>query len=423
MCSRILVLGCALLFAALGRVPLLAQILMDPKSPQGVQLIQIFEADRAGKTKDTGPLKCEVAKLKPSLNFAFRYQAGYRVNLPLKQLSEDNRILVIAFKVTTLSGDAPGTPSPSIPVLESAAVAATVPRKESYFLQFLRTGKLPPETRAPKSRFEAVFDGGFFLGTGDYQVDFILQDGQAHTCRASWRIEHHPREGSVKEFLQPGEVHGFRLDRLASIESATPRPRRIAILLHAAPQFPRKSLLSGFDISMLLSSLSSLLEDSPFAATSVTAFSLQKQKEIFRTEKLDRASFRQLNRALEQIENATVDWTVLRNPKGQADLLVQLANRELAAANPPDAIIVMGPNSWNSNKVAAERLEKSTLSPPIFYIRHDLFPAMFPFRDTVEELTRAAGGKVFTVRGPKDLAEAMRKIEAELAPRAAQARP
>jgi len=36
-------------------------------------------------------------------------------------------------------------------------------------------------------------------------------------------------------------------------------------------------------------------------------------------------------------------------------------------------------------------------------------------------MTRAAGGKVLTVRGPKDLAEAMKKIEAQLSARQAAA--
>ncbi len=389
-----------------------AQILMDPATSMGAQLVQIFEADRAGKTKDAGPLKCEVTRMKPALNFAFRYQAGYRVTLPLNQLAEDNKTLVIAFRVTP-DGAEPD-PNPGSTADPKAAVPALRP---SYFLQFLRTGKLPPQTREARAKFQAVFDGGFFLGAGNYQVDWILQDGQSRACRASWRIDHHPKDVSIKEFLQTGQVSSLRLNRLAAIENGPARTRRVAVLLHAAPQYPRKSVLSGFDISMLISSLTSLFEDSPFTAVSVTAFSLQKQKELYHSDKLDRASFRELNRALDQVENATVDWTTLKNPKGQADLLVRLVNRELASATPPDAIIVMGPNSWNSIKIAAGRLEKSTLSPPVFYIRHDLFPNMFPFRDTVEELTRAAGGKILTVRGPKDLADAMKKIEAQLSAR------
>jgi len=400
-----------------------AQILMDPATPGGAQLVRIFEADQAGKTSDTGPLKCEVTKMKPTLNFAFRYQTGYRVSLPLKQLPEDNKTLVIAFRVTPDGAQPIALPAdektPAQPVRQEAASAGTL--KPYYFLQFLRMGKLPAQTRDPKSRFQGVFDGGFFLGSGGYQVDWILQDGKARACRASWHIDHHPKDDTIKEFLQPGVVSSLRINRLAAIENGPARTRKVAILLHAAPQFPRKSVLTGFDISMLISSLTSLLEDSPFAAVSVTAFSLQKQRELFHSEKLDRSSFRELNRALDQVENATVDWTVLKNPKGQADLLVRLVNRELGAATPPDAIIVMGPNSWNSIKVSGGRLEKSTLSPPVFYIRHDLFPAMFPFRDTVEEMTRAAGGKVLTVRGPKDLAEAMKKIEAQLSARQAAA--
>lgn len=375
-----------------------AQTLMDPTAPQGAKLVEIFEADQAGKTTDGGPLKCEVVHLKPTLNFAFRYQAGFRVGVPLKQLGADNRTLFIAFRIKA-------EPSPDLPE----------PPKPSYFLQVIPIGKLPPQALNPKSKFQGVFDGGFFLGPGSYQVDWVMQDSRTRACRSSWKVEHQPKkDDTAKGLLAAGQVTSLRVNRFAGIENRDSRPLKIAILLHAAPQYPRKSVMSGFDVSMLVSSLTSLLEDTPFTETSVTVFSLQKQREVFRAEKLNRTTLRELTRSLDKIENATVDWSVLKNPKGQAKLLADLVNREIAAAAPPDAVVIMGPNSWNSVKIGPGTLEKSSLSPPIFYVRHDFFPLMFPFRDTIEELTRSAGGKVLTVRGPKDLAEALRKIEAQL---------
>ncbi|MEO8028968.1 MAG: hypothetical protein ABI823_20980, partial [Bryobacteraceae bacterium] len=356
----------------------------------------IFEADQAGKSKNAGALRCEITKVKPALNFSFRYQAGYRVTIPLRQLGSKNEMLYIGFRVK--------------PDEENA--------KPTYFLQVTHLGRLPPQALTPKSKFEGVFDGGFFLGPGSYDIDWILQDSLGRSCRTSWRIDHHPKDEGFTEFLGANEIASLRLNRLAGIRDGGDKPYRIAVLLHAAPQYPRKSVLSGFDVSMLMSSLASLLEGTPFAAASITAFSLQKQRELFHADRLDRRSFRELSRSLEQVEQATVDWSTLKNPKGKADLMVQLVNRELASAKPPDAIVIMGPNSWNTGKISAGRLEKSTLSPPVFYLRHDLFPTMFPFRDTGEELTRAAGGKVINIRGPKDLADALRKIEAQLESRA-----
>ncbi len=69
-------LAIALLLASAGA----AQTIVDP-----VRFGSILKAlePRAGEK----PLRCEVTPIKPSLNFSFRFQAGYVVRVPMNQYS------------------------------------------------------------------------------------------------------------------------------------------------------------------------------------------------------------------------------------------------------------------------------------------------------------------------------------------------
>jgi hypothetical protein len=209
--------------------------------------------------------------------------------------------------------------------------------------------------------------------------------------------------------MEPGQVSSLRLNIWLQ-RKERPRPFRVAILLHGSPIFPRASVLSGYDISLFVTSIASLLEDTPFNETSVTAFNLQKRTEVFRANRMGHKEFMQLYDSLDNLEVATIDLKHMLDRKGYLNLLASMVNREIAAQDPPDAVIFIGPNTRQMEKFPEELLEGGSQTR-FFYLKYGYHGRFYPFQDSIDRLVRSRDGKVFELVTPKDFAEAIRKIE------------
>src|SRR5262249_3525888 len=108
---------------------------------------------------DDQPLSCSVDAIKPSLNFGFRFQAGYVVRVPMGQYRGKGHRWSILLRVAPEGG------------------------KPVYLL----TRHLLPEV--PKTNQEAEVGGGFLVGEGRYSVDWKLQDETGRVCRKQWKFE------------------------------------------------------------------------------------------------------------------------------------------------------------------------------------------------------------------------------------------
>jgi hypothetical protein len=193
---------------------------------------------------------------------------------------------------------------------------------------------------------------------------------------------------------------------------------RVTVLLDAAPLNPRNPALRAWDRALLLGSLSSLLKQIPCASVRLRAFNLDQQRELFRQDQFDDAGFIKLAESLRTLELGTVSYRVLQQRQGGLDLLLDYANRELIAADPSDAVIILGPRTRYFAEVPRGKLKGRETSNPHFYY-FEYFPGYFrgsQFPDALSSLTKRLDGTVYEIFSPGDLARSIQKMLTRVQP-------
>jgi len=333
---------------------------------------------------EPGEFQCNVKPVAPWLNFAFRWQAGYRVRFPLRQLPEEESRLQVAFRVTPEGGE------------------------PAYFWEEFQ---VPAGKRT--GGHAGRFSGGFFVGEGRYRVDWVMIGPNGRSCRKKWafRVKLNARQRRRQQFLSPGAVAPIFFE-WNEVARSRPRPYRLAVVLHVSPLFPRSIRVTRFDQAFLATLLISLFENTPFQETALYAVSLEKQEVIFESKRLDSESFRRLLKAMQEFDLGTIGIEQYTNPEGRIDFLADLVNRQIALPEPPDAIVFIGPNTRHTGKFPAHRLERAPGGKPLFfYIHLDYFSWRFPWADLIERLTKGQNGKIFRIRTPDQLAKALDEME------------
>src|SRR5258706_2979134 len=252
----------AALFAALSCATVVSgQLVMDPeKIGQAVSRLDAAQDDR--------PLQCDVRPMRPSLNFTFRFQAGYVVSVPMKQYEGTGHVWAIVTRITPQAGGA----------------------KPVHLIDIIR---LPP---IPQTKAEAETGGSYLLGEGRYDVTWMLIDHAGRACRQSWQVDVALGRGDkgVKLNMPPGTVAGLSQRGLPMRGSPTVEheadpgpPRRLTVLVDAAPFTYRRASragLSGGDRNLLMGMLAALLERLPSANVKLGLFNLEQQRELLRHE-------------------------------------------------------------------------------------------------------------------------------------------
>jgi hypothetical protein len=395
--SRKFLLLSSLVLLPVISTPASAQTRLLPSIPDHRQVIDTFERVSA-EPRGSARLECSVQPVNPTLNFRFRFQTGYRVTIPVRQFQ--------------------GRASHLIAVQRIRNVAANRDQHQPYY--FWQSANLPALREVP-NRGEINLGGGVYAGEGQYEVEWILMDDRERVCRKQWRFRVNPKrdERELATLTTPGKVEPVsppNWNELARRAANTQQDSlRVAVFLHAAPLYPRASTLNTFDQGLLMSTLSSLVEEPGLRVTSITLFNLDQQKELARVERPDSRGARTLMRAMRELNFATIDVAQLSRPEGAADLLVYLINREIQSDAQPEAFIFLGPKTRHGLPFSKAQLELLPSSrPPIFYLRYDHFGVALPFPDTLEKMTKAARGETFSIRHPRELAAAMREMEEDL---------
>ncbi len=219
--------------------------------PERIPAVREFFATAASAP----PLRCEINPVRPSLNFGFRFQAGYTVDVPFAQFHGSGHDLTAYARVT---------PEGREPVY------------------MMKTEALP---EAPETDVDVVTVGAFVVGEGAYGLEVLVEDDLHRNCRGSWQIQARRwgSERQLKPTVPPGTV-----EELSGIgprtEDAKPGPEigRITILVHAAPLSPNLSALQPDDVQRVVDSLSSLLRELPAQSVRLIAFNLDQRAVIFR---------------------------------------------------------------------------------------------------------------------------------------------
>ncbi len=353
---------------------------------------------------DDRPLRCDVAPIRPRLNFNFRLEAGYVVRVPMSQYSGPGHGWGVLARITPQGGN----------------------RQPVYLANRVRLPSVPP-TRV-------IWEtGGFYvLGEGRYHVSWQMFDDIGRVCRKEWDINAKlgGNERHVKVTMPPYAVTDMALRGVAVVHEADDvAPLRLTVLLHAAPLIPRRTRLAVRDRFMLLSTLSSLLERVPARFVRLVLFNLAQQKELYRQEDFRLESLGDVAQALEGVQLQTVDYRVLRNRTGYLDLITDLVNREVSAQPTSDVVVFLGPEAPYSDKLRRGQIETlqgaatggpggrpegrpGGTRPRFLYLQYRL--PVFQQATLADCITRAVAGvkgKTVVIHTPGEFARAIEQIE------------
>lgn len=366
-----------------------AQLLFDASSPNGRPVREAF--DRTFDDRSLPRLDCTVRPIPARLSFDLRIFAGFEATLAYPQSQGARRpVLLNVFRVT--------------------------PRKPAGEPRwFVRRWPLPapPADARPNPRLQAQLGGGFLVGPGRYDIDWLVIDAQDRVCRKSWRLN--VRESRAAELgIAPGTVEDDR--RLLDWPGPSAATGRSAtILLHAAPTLRRRysARLSWWDRRLLLTTLTNTIDRGGFSSARLLVFDLERRRILFESDSFQARDYRRLNELLSDVELATIDYQTLASGPSEWEFLSSLLLAELERpASPPDALIFLTP-AWREGPPKG-RLDESLRAalPPLFSLA--LAPyGRFAFGSVVD-LTRAARGRVLNVFFPPDLASATARLRREL---------
>jgi hypothetical protein len=343
-------------------------------------------------------LDCEIERVRPFLDFTFRFEAGFVVRCPVR-IFDGNATEVVAYaRITSATGESiilgDRFTTPAIP--EDLRARTNIRRLNNFF----------------------EMSGGFLLGEGDYTVEMLVADNRERFTRTRWKLKAALARGEeqVPLAITPNSASQLAGKPWDGKLTGSGRGVRLTVLLNAAPRDPKSTALRAWDRAFLLDSVSSLLRQTPCESVKLVAFNLEQQREIFRQEKFDRAGFRRLGRALRDLELGTVDYQVLKRRNGWADLLAGLANQEIHADEPAGAVVFLGPVTRVMDKIPMSGLDLPGPKSPRFF-DFEYYPVWMngsEFPDAVIHLTAARNGTVVRIHSPAELARGIQRMIGQL---------
>ena len=403
-CRGVAVSKTLALFLLIGfAIPSKAQVVVAPSEVEAVK--QTFDSQEQANS-----LNCFIESWGPSLDFEFRYQAGYQAAVNMKQLRPGEEITSY-LRVTPL-GEKPVFLEHFISIPVMPAEQARTFQSRNY------------------RRFQLTGSGRFSLGEGKYSVELLLIDEQGQSCYQRWKVQTAKYPGhSVPLALPPRTVSPVRPAAWdGKLES---KGVRLSVLLDAAPVSPFAARLHASDRAFSLEALAALLKELPCQSVQIVAFNLDQQRDVFREGNFDADGFGRLAVALQTLELSSVPVEALKRGNN-VEYLRKLA-REQANSGQFDAVVFVGPNQQAVyDNPQAQNMELNSTRffylegygsasvavgpPPVGIGRFGPMYQQTPFPDSIEYLTKELHGSVFHITSAKDLAMAIPKMLAQLRP-------
>ncbi len=366
-----------------GRLP--GQMPLDPgRVPEALSALD-------SKPAGGGEMACDIRPTPSRLNYDFRFQGGFDIDVPLKHYAGAGNAFQVFVRV------APMAPAGDPVFLEQAVDLPEVPKK---------------------NRAEFHLAGGYYLGAGKYSVELAVTDQRGRACRKRWNVEtkRSGAERNVPMALAPGAVAPFTFETWKRNRTEVAgRPLRVSVFLHAIPLSRQVMSMRMSDQEILLGSLASLRAQVPGARLKVVAFNLDQQKEIFRDPAFEEDGWDKLLEALEKQQLGTVSYQTLQRRDGHIEFLNKLISDELRSPQPADAVIFLGPTARQIGKPMLLTARPPGPGPQFFYFEYKPYwyrNADFP--DVVYHAIRAMSGKTFRIHSPSDFATAVQALRAAL---------
>jgi hypothetical protein len=360
-----------------------AQVRIDPTTPDGGKLTANF--DTQWKLPPTHPLKCELTRLAPALDYGLHLWAGYSATVSAAELGrQPEERAATLFRVTPTKA----------------------PDRAAYFYQNVNIPRRPAGVDPRKATL--TVGGGFLLGPGRYRVDWLLLHSDGRSCRQSWSLsvkgKGTPMSPSQIESVDASLWRGFPPD------SGDDPKRKATIVLHASPVWPRRYLsrLSPWDRQILLSTLGSVPRDGGFHSASVVV-DLERRRVLLREPNFDPRAMRRLARLLYQVDYSTISMDTLAFSPSPRPFLEETLRIELTEPTPSDAFIFIGSRYRGGPKPNGLAPDVREALPKSWLLAFST-PQTAAEADSFSSLVKAARGRVVSIYSPADLAAALRDL-------------
>lgn len=338
----------------------------------------IFEAGEARKD-----LPCAVVPRRPEVGFDLRFHAGYDVTIPLRELEGNEDMLTVVFRVI-----------PSAPNSHPA-----------FFSQHFRVPAVGEDARG-----DALLQGGFDLGEGNYHIDWLIRDRTERLCSSSWDASAAlpDRDKQMALFVPPGRVEQHKAE-LFSAEArdanrTTSSDINVKLLVNFAPQTQSSSSLQTGDTAALVTILKTIERDQRVGHISLVAFNMQEHRVLYREDRSEHLHYENLGKALQTMHLGTVSVGTLAEKNADTNFLGDLIGKELASPGQTDAVIFAGPKAMLNADVPQADLQRiGDIECPMFYMNYNLNPQAVPWKDSISHAIRHFKGTEFTISRPRDL--------------------
>jgi hypothetical protein len=340
-------------------------------------------------------LPCKVEEVKPVLGFDLRFHSGFEVSVPMSELAGSENLLTIVFRVKPEGK----------------------PEAERYFIQRVKVPQMEEDAKG-----DAFLTGGFDIGEGKYQVEWLMRDRAERVCSTSWKIEAEvpAKDKQIEmtasaETVMPSEQEHFQDDPPVARGSNDQAPLHVKVLINFAPQKARSATMQPVDTSALVSILRTISRDARVGKFSLVVFNLQDQKVLFRQDAADKIDFPKIGEALQALKLGTVDLKHLQVKNSETEFLSNLLQTEVGSDAKFDGLIFAGPKALLDHNVPQETLRNvGSLEFPVFYLNYNLYPQQIPWRDSIGHAVKFFHGVEYTISRPRDLWFAVSEMVAKI---------
>lgn len=361
-----------------GGVSALAQVPMSSNSPRLVGSdMAVLESGENRKD-----LPCSVSPNKPVLGFDLKFHSGYDITMPMRELAGSENLLSVLFRVAP----------------------ATDRDDQRYFTQRIRVPAVADDAKG-----EALVQGFFDVGEGNYHVDLLIRDRAERVCSFSWDTEAAlpAKEKQIQMVMAPNSIAGAEGDQFLAEKDIqrSGDPVNLKVLMNFAPQNPNARAMQPLDLTALVSILRQIDKHPNIGKVSLVAFNMQEQRVIYRQEDASQIDFPQLGKAVNGVSLGTVSVEQLARKNSETEFLVSLIKSELVGSVKPDAVVFAGPKVLLDANPSKEDLAetRSEVDFPIFYMNYNLNPQQVPWTDAIGRAVKMYKGTEFTISRPRDL--------------------
>jgi hypothetical protein len=374
----------AVLLVAFCVLPAAAQNLINASAPG--EKVTLLPSDLATleAPEVRRDLPCVVTPRKTDLGFDLRFHAGYDVSIPLKELEGDGEMLTVVFRVYA-QGDK---------------------EHPAYFSQHIRVPEVDEDAKG-----DAMLQGAFDVGEGNYHVDWLMRDREERPCSSSWdtQAELGQKDQAFTLFIAPkaiaeAQFEPFRDSPVIRPPANVDGPVNVKLLVNFAPQSKDGAALAPVDLSAMVGILKTIEHDPRVGKLSLVAFNMQEHRVLYRQDAAEQINFPALGNALQSMKLGTVAVATLGEKNGDTDFLGSLIEKEVTESGKADAVIFAGPKAMLDADVPQDEIRRiGEIECPVFYMNYNPNPQQVPWRDSISHAVRVMKGTEFTITRPRDL--------------------